>query len=311
MATQWRQLFDELGIEWRDRGRNCSKGHINIKCVFCWDDPSFHCAISESKDVFYCYRDGSHKGTAEWLLQRILGSRVKAVHLLEDYADDVPVFVNAPIQKHVEFEKFPFAFESGKMLRYLENRGFFDPELTCRRFNLRYAPEGTYAQRLLMPLIDENGNIQSFTGRAVRRNLEPTYKAANPDLVANLMYGSFTGKTIIVVEGPFDALKINSAMYDSLHEISAVALTGRVLTAARKNILGAYRGRQFLLALDRDVAPFAIFDTSFRLRVDCGLSVERLAIPDGYDDPGAMDELAIVEWLGKGTAHGVHMGRGV
>ena len=312
MATLWRQLLDDIGVEWKDRGRNCSRGHVNINCPFCYDDPSFHCTISESKDVYYCYRNRLHSGSAEFLLQRLLGSRVKAINILEDYADTHPIIVDKPPVKLVKFETFPFASDSQRILDYLALRGFADPELTCRRFNLRYAKAGHYAMRVLMPLIDENGDIQSFVGRAIREHMEPPYKAANPDLVANLVYGNLTGRTVVIVEGPFDALKINSAFYNKLHEVSCVALTGRVLTAARKRILQETGAHRYMLALDRDVDPYSVFETMDRLRVDGGIPVTRLSPPsDDYTDPGEMTEEAIVEWMERGTEDAVQLGRRV
>jgi hypothetical protein len=304
MAAHWRQLLDDIGVEWRDRGRNCSRGHININCPFCYDDPSFHCTISETEDVYFCYRDNRHSGSAMYLLQRLLGSRVKAVNVLEDYADNHPIEIRAPVAKLIKFDTFDMAFESQGILDYLALRGFKDPELTCRRFNLRYAQAGAYANRVLMPLIDQDGNIQSFVGRAIRDNMQPAYKAANPDLIHNLVYGSLTGKIVIIVEGPFDALKINSALYDRMHEMSCVALTGRVLTASRKRIL-ALQERRCVLALDRDVPAYAVFETLNRLRKDACLSVERVTLPNDYQDPGEMDEAEVVKWIERDIVCGL------
>lgn len=311
MPVRWRQLFDDLGIEWRDRGRNCSRGHINITCPYCYDDPSFHCTISEQKDVYFCYRDNRHKGSAEYLLQRLLRSRVKAVAVLEEYADSNPIIIDAPPTKPIQFDTFDPAFESRKMLDYLASRGFDDPILLCRRFNLRYAKAGAYANRVLLPLINEDGEIRSFVGRAIHDTMVPPYKAANPDLIADLVYGSLVGKTIVIVEGPFDALKINSALYHRLHETSCVALTGRALTAARRRILQETEAHRYLLALDRDVGEFSVHEMLYRLRMDGGLPVQRLELPGDYADPGEMTEEDIVQWLERGTEDAVQLGRWV
>jgi len=243
-------------------------------------------------------------------LQRLLGSRVKAVNVLEDYTDSKPVEVRAPVQKLIKFDTFPYASGNQRILDYMAARDFDNPELTCRRFNLRYALAGEYANRVLLPLIDENGDIQSFVGRAIRSNMEPAYKAANPDLIANLVYGNLTGKTVVIVEGPFDALKINSALYDRLHEISCIALTGRVLTHARQRLLIRQHVDRYLLAVDADVrsAPLHRMYRELRVLLWDHVKFDRLILPEEYQDPGEMTEEAIVDWIERGTKDAVQVG---
>jgi len=313
MPTLWRELFNDLGVAWKDHGRNWSRGHININCCFCADDPGFHCSISETKDVFYCYRDPRHSGSALKLVQQLLAptakghARIEAQALLTEYATDAEE-IRAPVAPPIPYDKFPLAVHNQRMLDYLSHRGFVQPELVCARFNLRYAEAGTWAMRLLLPMVDAQGEVRSFVGRAVRSGLEPRYRFANADLVSNLVYGVLTGRTIVIVEGPIDALKINVTFYDRLYEISAVALTGRSLAQSRLELLTKLSAKQFMLALDDDVDPWRVASELNEVARPAGKRVGICYLPAGYNDPGELSLPAITEWLGGINA--VPMGRG-
>jgi hypothetical protein len=317
MSIDLRALFDHLNIEWKDRGPNCSRGRVNINCPFCWDDPSCHCTISEATGRWYCFRDSTHYGDAAHLVTKLLADRderrprIAALALLDDYdtaTDSIPA--PPPERKQTAWERFLPAWQSEAMLDYLWERGFDRPDMVARKFDLRYAKQGEWAQRLLIPLYDSESQQQGWTGRAIR-NLELRYRAEPPHLIPSLLAGNLLGESLLVVEGPMDALKWNSAMGSALLQCSAIGLTSLNLTADRLSAIARKPRRAIILCLDADAK------THLKLRLMSELrkrptygAVLLINPPDNYNDLGAMPEQAVQDW-GGALLHAVQMGRGV
>ena len=56
------KLFDTHGVPYVSQGKNVKKGHINVACPFCGDDPSFHLGINTDTLAWSCWRNSSHRG---------------------------------------------------------------------------------------------------------------------------------------------------------------------------------------------------------------------------------------------------------
>lgn len=296
----WKDLFDELNIEWRDRGKNCSRNNVNISCPFCGDDPSFHLAVSETKDAYYCYRNPEqHSGKSLSRLLVALGlDYTDVVTALNKYNSDVvprdpPKKPQSNIQ--ASWGRFVSAAESATCTKYLRSRGFSAPQATCRQYDLRCAGAGRWAQRLLLPIRSE-GQVISWTGRSVLPDLEPRYLTADTDLRKLVYLPRSVRSTLLVVEGPLDALKI--AVATEALPVSSVALLGKgyynkldALAELAKDC------REIEVALDADVSITVAFDFIHELSARVSCPVNRLVLPAGEDDPGGMELEAIREWV--------------
>lgn len=303
MSYDLRGLFDSLRVDWRDRGRNTSRDNVNISCPFCADDPGFHLRISEDTGAYYCLREPTrHKGRdLPYLVYLFTRDRESAKRLVKDYRENGDVARPNPEPKTPDdaqrlWNKFDSAYESRECLDYLEERGFFDAEFVARSFDLRYAPAGKWAGRLLIPLYDASRRLASWQGRAMRDHLDLKYLGKQVDDGKALFAGSLIAPRVVVVEGPIDALKINAAMPPTL--ISSVALAGKNMSSEKLLILSRANRDEILLALDRDNRNSFIMETFAEIKAACRTSNVRIKrLPEGRKDAGEMSYQQIREWL--------------
>ena len=235
-----------------------------------------------------------------FLVQRLTHDRRTALALLDDCERFAPI---APIIKQpstLKYEDFKPAWTHNAYLTYLAGRGFSNPIRVCQQFNLRYAPAGTWAARLLLPLYDKRQLVAGWTGRSIRASLDPPYLAENT--TGDLVSGVCGGRALVVVEGPIDALKINVGVGSQLSLVSAIGLNGKALTYDKINLIADSRPSHVLLCLDADVKPGLVWRTQAQIIAACRLlvpdvCVDILRVPNGYNDPGAMPEDQIIPWL--------------
>lgn len=198
-----KRLLDKYRIEYREHGPNCARGHVNVSCPFCKNDPSCHMSINLSSGQYYCFRNPRHSGNLVAYILRKLGIPQ------EEYADQKLAPISS-IAESVEDTRdysaakyFDRAEENTEALTYLDKRLFSNPAEVCRQFGLQTAKQGEWAGRLLIPL------TIGWTGRAMREHIDPRYKAwTNPDGFFFYKHGS---DSVIIVEGSVDAMKIASA----------------------------------------------------------------------------------------------------
>jgi hypothetical protein len=299
----WRRLFTSLGIQWRDRGPNTRSGNVNIRCPFCNADPSFHLAVSEEIEAFICYRDSRHAGRSFIrLLMALRNSRAQAISLLNGHPGRAQAPV-APIEVRVQSrtDRLWNSFEgahSQPFARYLqEQRGFANPYRVIERYDLRSSNQGAWARRLLLPFRDLNNNIETWVGRAIDDARTPKYKmelSANPGAV---YVPRKMRATVILCEGPLDALKVAVATEDM--DVSSIATAGKnVNTAKLLRLRAACLGRNVLFVPDADVS---IGERNRLLETLAGALnsnyIARLSLPEDYKDPAGMPLSLISAWI--------------
>lgn len=311
MSTDWRGLFDELRIPWRDRGPNTSNGNINIPCPWCRDDPSFHLSVAEERDAYFCYRDPNrHSGrNMHGLLIKLGVPRNDTARLLNRYASKARP---APPPGNLEnvlraseraWSHFKPLTNNQVALDYLASRGFDDPQLLAVRYDLRYAPEGTWAGRILIPYY-RGAAVETWTGRAYRGH-EPKYLMHDVAQKISPIYSpsrSAQGRRkLVLVEGPFDALKIAAAVPET--EYLVVALCGKFLNYAKIARIVELLGtdcRRGLVALDADVPHNTIYDIISELACHVrGAYISRARLPSYAKDPGDISLPEIPQWLAE------------
>lgn len=310
-VPDWRRLFDTIRVPWVDRGKNVGRDRVNIHCPWCGpNDPSEHLSISTIQPTYVCQRVTHHKGGRRPGLLKLLralgvSNDEEANGLLDKNISQGPVTPTSygkeldAVMK--EWAKFRPASESNYVLDYLYyRRGFPQPDVTCERYNLRYAPIGAWATRILFPLSYDGATVLSWTGRTLT---DKTPKYLNQDVqdMNGLLYiGRRPRRIAIIVEGPFDALKINVACEQL--PVSAIALTGMTFSMNRivhlRNYLVSSDIR--LISLDSSV-PYPEI-SALRGALDFGgggLYSRPLEVPPSYKDPGDMPLEVIVEWITK------------
>lgn len=307
LQVDWRSLFDHIGVAWRDSGPNTSAGNVNIACPYCGDDPSFHLAVSEEREAYYCWRrPRQHRGrNAVFLLYALGIPRSQAISLLNSYRSNNPQrrVLKKPPPEDAEVERewnfFKLISDQPTYLKYLHKRGFDNPEWVARAFDLRFARAGEWAGRILFPTHDRTGRVIGWTGRAVRDDVKPKYSMKRTG--HQLLYAPLLPRRrLITVEGPFDALKINVAMYGS--DTAACALNGKELNEGKlQRFVDLLQFAQVHdIALDNDTSTAECYSIVRELApLLAPGATRRLRLPS-TKDAGAMSTGDIVEWLNRG-----------
>jgi DNA primase len=133
---------------------------------------------------------------------------------------------------------------------YLAERGV-DPE-TARHFGIGYnRGKGSMAGRVVVPIHDENGLLVAYAGRSVdqtdpKSRFPPRFRKAL--VLFNLHRAAVEGKSVIVVEGFFDCLKVHKAGLPGV-----VALMGCSLSLRQEALLCEHF-QDVILFLDGDTA---------------------------------------------------------
>lgn len=323
MAVDWRRLFDGLGVTWTDKGRNARRGNVSIQCPFCGDeDPSQHMLVSESNRGWYCLRNPQRHRGRDYipLMQRLLPEqgRRQVIALLNQYntLEAVAEYKSVraePSEIEAKWSRFRPAYDSQRCVDYLGKRGFPEPETVCRQYDLRYAPVGQWAMRLLIPITDAAGTVVSWTGRAMRDDLTLRYDM--PPTGNDALYVPGPMKAVgLVVEGPMDALK--AAVAANRLPIAPVAVLGLGFNEARARQLStlSLQCHSMYLCLDASVDPVAsnLRRGRYGIAAPAGphraimaalagrrhlLYIERLRLPRGYDDLGEMPVPELTELL--------------
>lgn len=140
--------------------------------------------------------------------------------------------------------------------KYLKARGI--EKQTIAAFGLGYADHGEYGGRIILPVRCPEG--ESFTTRAIDSDEFLRYKAGPG--CGQLLFGweaamsrledpTYDG-TLVVCEGPFDALSIFQAGF------AAVAIMGKRFKAEQTHMIASSGARLFVMMLDGDALKDAI-----------------------------------------------------
>ena len=311
----WRELFTHVGIQWVDRGANTSRGHINVKCAWCKDeDPSYHLAIEETTGAYYCRRNPDHYGRSAWRLLSALGLWKKAEKLLDDYSTTP---VPRPAGQIREEEKprrrlgLRPAHEVPPALEYLRTRGYADPEKTARTFGLAAAPYGRLAARVFFPI---DADAEEYIGRAVHSHMEPRYlSTAEKSSLYVPLPEQYEGGFLFLVEGPFDALRLQSTILEIFGRRfgGTAALLGLGLTSDK--LLHLVRlidaADVTFQVLDRDQDVHRSEQRAYSLQLRTKKKVLRVECPSGRKDLGESTGEEVALWLRTLTSNGQEYSR--
>lgn len=266
--------FDVLGflqsnnISYITKGVNVKKNEININCPFCAKtsnpDPSYHLGIDVEKLRFSCWRNRkSHCGrTLHKLLMVLLQCNYsRACELLgnqpiwlnEDKFEhlfDEPIShtESVPLEFPSEFDRIdPSLYRCQRFCDYLSSdRGFESKHLKglIHRYSLHYALKGQYKDRIIIPNYI-NSQLINWTGRSIYSKAPLRYLSLNNDQgalvsIKNCIFNSDAllrgGDILIVVEGPFDAIKVD--FYGFKYGIRCTCLFNKKATISQLGYLG-------------------------------------------------------------------------
>jgi DNA primase len=174
---------------------------------------------------------------------------------------------------------------------YLASRGL--SEQTARSFGVGYYDgNGFLRGRIVIPIHNEHGELVAYSGRAIDQT-EPKYRLPAGFRKSHLLFNLHRairagGRTLILVEGFFDTLKIHQAGHHSV-----AALMGSRLSSRQADLIGTYFG-QVILMLDADGAGKA-GTTAAATALSSILAVQIVELASGTQPdqlaPGEMKQL--------------------
>lgn len=194
---------------------------------------------------------------------------------------------------------------------YLENplpdgRGYRHEEARwlSKTYNLHYALRGDQKFRIIIPIYDQDGVLVSWTGRSIKTNSTLRYKtltvdpaaveegepvalvAANQMLLGlNILWHVDNLRTLVICEGPMDALRITLFGYQKgVYGTCLFGLNASEEQAEQLEELYYERRPRLVLVTDLDASLRA-----FSLRqVFMTMPVRTVPVPRGVKDPGAL-----------------------
>jgi len=176
-----------------------------------------------------------------------------------------------------------------KYPKYLKDRKI--KKETARKWNLGFCNQGRYKNRIIIPIVCENGS--SFTSRSIYPEIKPKYLNPVCDFQKTLLGGwnlFDKNSDFILVEGPFDAIKMNQ------HGFNVLFLGGKTIHQQQKIVLSKLSNElsvTIMLDPEEEKAPVEIakelffmftriFIARLEIGIDPGSSTKKQAF-DAYD----------------------------
>lgn len=324
------KFYQQNHIDYITKGTNVKAGEVNISCPFCNSsgnpDPSKHLGVDSKRGYFSCWRNDKHRGkTLHRLIMKILRcSYDKACDVLgvrQTYIDNdfLNEFLDNPESYFYEEVKekkplsFPKEFKNFGKSRmdvpyknYLINRGFEkdDIEELCEIYGLKYVTDGRYSNRIILPIYMD-GELVSWTGRSISKNVHTRYLSLSEkegafisikDTIFNFDFLlNNSNDFLYVVEGPFDALKIDYFGYD--FNANATCIFSKVLRQSQIQLLHevSHNFKKIIILLDPEEleANQRSLDSLYFL----GNKVVVGEMPENFEDPGALDKKSVIKLI--------------
>ncbi|MEM3858419.1 MAG: hypothetical protein QW478_03315 [Candidatus Micrarchaeaceae archaeon] len=243
MNLYWPQVLTSLGIPYKERGKNVGKNNVAIACPWCGDDPSQHLNLSKdpNKPWYYCFRNPDHSGRNPFRLLEKLAGPLRAQEILKEVSAFTLSAIPAPsVSSPPPFSLDDIGEEKPEdeeiIAEYLSRIRHIPNEKIAKTlialFSLRLGHLGPYRNRIVIPIEDHKNKIRGVTARAIGKQ-EPRYytkkgQECPPFLGCHLVFEGVRG--IILVEGPFDCLKLYSLLLDQkfgiLADVTVLAYLG-------------------------------------------------------------------------------------
>ncbi len=242
----WAALLNRYHISYNTRGPNTPRLAVSTHCPFCGPaDPSDHMVLWPNGG-WRCWRNPTkHSGRAPtYLIQALTGCSLQEaasiagaqhVQLGTDLSKvaamltpTVPVTRTLTMPK--EFRPFADEWACQPYIEYLRGRpgGFeFEPSYLYWRYGIHYCLRGPFRGRIIFPVYHK-GKLVSYTGRTIWSDAKERYKSLTTDTNAALAQGlepalgpinnylpwydnliTKPSHTLVLCEGPPDALKVN------------------------------------------------------------------------------------------------------
>lgn len=247
----WLAFLQRHQIPYKESGSHTHKGNVYVWCPWCRDadQNKFRLGLHLTSTRFGCWKDERHKGRdAPRLIRALIGCTWQQALLeaqeggarsgITDLKDRLRAVGARESGDQHDVLTFPDDFVSFRrertpplswFRRYVQGRGFpgKHADRLAKRYGLLAAIGGRYDRRVIVPFHDLEGRLIGWSGRAIGRHEELRYLTEGQ--TRGVIYNGYRalhegGRLLVLVEGPFDALKVD--YYGADHGIRAVAATG-------------------------------------------------------------------------------------
>jgi hypothetical protein len=272
MRLNWKQVCEQNGVPYVEKGPSVVRGNVAIKCPFCADDdPSHHMGLSlnESRPSWGCWRNPAHRGNNPMpLLVQLFGNaRARQIVQLagKSFPDEprpfslaraAPSLVSTGLRLPSEFKPLAggHTLSAAPFLRYLHDRGFEDAEGVAERHELHYCLSGDFKHRIIYPVVADD-RLVDYVGRSIKSSETLRYRASEARAIKHVVGGldlldlekaRKKIQVLFIVEGPFDLMKLDWWLRD---EKCAVLCTFGTAVTNDQQILLAHLLRSLPTAL--------------------------------------------------------------
>jgi DNA primase len=251
----------------------CPKcNHHKRKLSVNFDKNVFKCWICDysGKNIFYLVRShGSYLDKQDW----------KKVANIIDFSEQEKEIQKIEVELPKEFITLTGKHISALSIparKYLSNRGITEEQIIW--WKMGYCPDGKYANRVVVPSFDMDGELTYFISRSYDNNwIKYLNPPAEKDFIFNELYLDWN-KDITIVEGVFDAVAVGNA-------IPLLGSTIKEDSYVFQTIVEKCDTLYF--ALDADAA--AKEDKIINLFMSYGIECYKIDTT-GFDDVGEMDK---------------------
>lgn len=283
-------------------------GHEAVTVCPWHNDTNPSLTLNDDKSMCFCFVCRGGSDSIDYIQQKFGLSFSEAVeriaykHSLDIVHDNVdPQLVAAEAKKRREalneLEKVQEGFRANlrdpraeRIRDILDGRGI-EPA-TSRHFELGYAKDGFFSDRITIPIRDHRGNIVGFTGRVTRDENKPKYKNSENNEIFDKSKIVFNehgaldaireADSVVFVEGHFDVV---SLWQYGIRNVVAMQGTGSPSEAIVRRL--AKRTKRFILCYDGDeggrkaVEQFLKVAGPMACRGELTISI--VSLPEGQD----------------------------
>jgi len=310
---QWTDFLDRHNIAYELQGK-----HARTRCPFCTEASERRMAIDLTGKGWWCWVGRKeHSGiNPNRLVASFLGISLEAARAITGsgagFAPDADEFSKAiaalraepakpfspppQLRMPAEFKRIDNGPVAEPFVHYLRGRGFTDPQIMRMTdcYGLRCCLDGYWRYRLIFPIVLD-GRLVAWTGRTIAVRERKRYLAEGQAPHYLLWFDQLKkgGQSIVLAEGPFDALKLRflgqpaTCFFTAAPSEQQIDLLGELLP----------RYRERFLLLDRNTTH-----TSLRVREHLACyGVAARFLPEPYKDPAELANHAELQQILYGS----------
>jgi len=265
-----KSILDDLGIDYKESGKNVSTSDVNIDCPFCGADKHLainvrngktNCWVCNFEDVNFTWNGEAKRPNLAKVLVESSGEKWKDVKkAMEEWGWEPWVDSNKSPYSQSAVCRLPKntspAIDDSLALSYLLKRGFGTD--TIIRYNLMCSKHESYKARIIIPIYIE-GKLVNYTARDYTGHSPNRYKNAPSFYTIRRLnealynYDSAIGKArhkhIYLLEGPTDVWAMGE---------DSVAVFKSSLSAQQRNMILASGITSVTICFDRDAYSRAV-----------------------------------------------------